>query len=46
MARLGAARDGDIAAAGALEGDGAVDGLLADLGEGRAGGCVTVAAAA
>ena len=46
VAGLGAAGDGDGAAAGALEGDGALDGDVADLLEGGAGGRVAVGAAA
>lgn len=46
VTRFGAACDGDIAAACALERDGAVDGFLADLVERRAAGVVTIAAAA
>lgn len=46
VARLGAAGDGQVAAAGALEGDGAGDGGGVDLLEGGAGGRVAVAAAA
>lgn len=46
MARLGAPRDGDVAAAGPLEGDGALDGVLVDLLVGRAGRDVAVRAAA
>ena len=46
VAGLGATRNGHVAAAGALEGDGAGDGVGADLVKGGAGGRVAVATAA